>query len=187
MSWQKSVRISFWIWNLVKTYNNQGKTWWREKLLLYGRSVVAFYIWTHHSSHSMWWPRLLALVASARNLFSKMWLWTSICLVAPSRTSGKASYFFIQGWGGFCWKHLEAQLLASAAWGKRQHLWQVIEQEARERRVWKEICVGIELFKASMCARKSRKPSLRHTLSSLAGLQALQVGTKLRQSCQQPG
>lgn len=27
-----------------------------------------------------------------------------------------------------------------------------------------EMCVGIELFKASMCARKSRKPSLRHIL-----------------------
>lgn len=32
------------------------------------------------------------------------------------------------------------------------------------KKILEEMCVGIELFKASMCARKSKKPSLRHIL-----------------------
>lgn len=117
---------------------------------------MAFYLWTHHPLHSMWWPRVLVLVAGARNLFSKMWLWMSTFLVAPSRTSGKASYFFIQGWGGFCWKHL----LSSAAWGKWQHLRQVIEQEAWERRVWKRNMYGNRAFQSFHVCQEIKKAKL---------------------------
>lgn len=134
-------------------------------------------------------------------ILKELWLFISICLVAPGRTGTQGlalvspSSEHSQVWGGFpngiCQKHLKAKVLARAAWGKGQQSGQARDRSKSlvRKNLGKEIYRGVRVFKSSCLSQGIEKamhmPKTGHMfrkglilrkdpkLSPLANLQAL--------------